>query len=272
MTERKCAVRILNTFRRLFLRFDLLCRFGNLHKIEHDKRQCEDADRNEKRRIRLVDRGSGHITHQVTDENRNDRSRNRVQRAAELDQLVAPLTAAAERVQHRVDHGVEHTHRETGHKSPRQVDGKGHVLRHDTREELRAYADDTDGNRSQSGLFVTDPLEQHTGRNAHESIGDEIGGIAQLRHPVGYAELVLDDYAERIGQSGHERNHREQREHHRDGQRIILVFCRFHLLSFRLNIPKGYLSVSKRKTIFSLYNSPGRNTVEGKCSRLGLFG
>ena len=68
----------------------------------------------------------------------------------------------------------------------------------------------------------------HTGRNTHKRIGYKIGGISQLGHPVRHGKLVLHDYAQRVRKARHERDHRKQREHHDDGQRVVFLLRLFH--------------------------------------------
>ena len=45
-----------------------------------------------------------------------------VERTACLNQLVATVAAAAEKVEHGVNHGVEHTYAETADKRAKEVD------------------------------------------------------------------------------------------------------------------------------------------------------
>lgn len=204
-------------------------RLGNINHVEDNEHYGKNSHGDEQGRSGIADRGTGHISHQVTYQNRDDRCRNRIERTAELNQLVALLTAAAQRVEHRIDHRIEHAHREARDECAHEVNGKTACL---TRKILDTDTDEPDGHSCQSRLLVTDPIEHHTGRNTHHGIGDEIGKIAQLRHPVRYGELILDDYAQRVCETRHERNHGKEREHHDDGQRVILFL--FHTCCFEI--------------------------------------
>ena len=93
--------------------------------------------------------------------------------------------------------------------APLTHDKEGHLL--------NTHADEAHGDGGQRRLLVADAVEHQAGRNAHEGIGDEVGRITQLRHPVRYRELILHDHAQRIRETRYERDHREEREHHDDG-------------------------------------------------------
>ena len=117
------------------------------------------------------------VTDKATDENRHKRSGERVEHTAELDELVAFVTATTEGVEHGVDHRVEHTHAETGDKGADEVNPEtantvpaGHVLEED------AHKADDDGEKG--GVLVTDFLQKQSRRNTHHGISDEVGRIA----------------------------------------------------------------------------------------------
>ena len=210
VTERERAVLVLLRLGGLLL--DGI-RLGDRDHGEHDEGHGEDTHGDEQRGRSVADRRAGHVAHQITDQNRHDGGRDRVERTAELDQLVTPLAAAAEGVEHRIDHRIEHTHRETRDERADEVnrEAAGHA-----REVLDTHADKTDRNGRQRRFLVADAVEHQTRRNTHEGVGDEIGRITQLRHPVRHRELVLHDHAQRIGEARDERDHREEREHHDD--------------------------------------------------------
>ena len=176
-------------------------RLGNVDHVEHDEYHGEDAHCDPQCGSCVADRGVGRVAHQVTHQHRNDGRGNRVERTAELDQLVTLLAAAAERIEHRVDDGVEHTHREARDECADQVNRETARF---ARKILDTHADETDCHGRKRRLLVADALEHHTGRNPHHRIGDEVGEIAQLRHPVRHGELVLDNYAQRIRKPRHE--------------------------------------------------------------------
>ena len=188
-------------------------------KGKHDKNQGENAHGDEKGGVAILDGGLGHIPHQVPDKHRNDGGRNGIARAAELYQLVTPLAAAAQGVQHGIDHRVQHAHGETGHEGTNQINAEGSG---DSRKEHDGHPHKTDSDGPQGGFFVTQAFQHHTGRNAHERIGDKIGEITELRHEVTDAELVFHNDSERILKPGDERNHRKKTKHHCDRQGIAL--------------------------------------------------
>ena len=215
MAERKRTVFLFFLFRGHQMRF------RNLHERKYDKRQRENSHRQEKRRVGLADRGAVYVAHQVADQHRYDRSADRVARTAELHQLVPAITSAPERIEHRVYHGVQHTHRKTGYESADQIDGKTFDL---SGQERNPYADETDDNGRKSRLLITDALQHDTRRNTHAGVSDEVGEVSQLRHPVRYLELFLHDNAHRVLKPRNERDHEEEREHHRYRQCVTLLF------------------------------------------------
>ena len=83
------------------------------------------------------------------------------------------------------------------------------------------------GHGGERRLLVADALEHQARRQTHEGVGDEIGRVAELRHEVRRAELVLDDDSHRVLEPRHEGDHRKEREHHRNGQNVVFFLC-FH--------------------------------------------
>ena len=133
-------------------------------------------------------------------------------------------TIAAQRIEHGVDHRIEHTHRETRNEGADQIDAEAG---HQTRKIGDADADEAYGHGSERRLLVADALEHQARRQTHEGVGDEIGRVAELRHEVRRAELVLDDDSHRVLEPRHEGDHRKEREHHRNGQNVVFFLC-FH--------------------------------------------
>ena len=220
MAERQRAVLVL--LGGLFVRQGE--RFGNLHHEHHDEGQREDAHGDEQGGCGVADRGLCGVPHEITYQHRNDRGGQRVERTAELHELVAAVAAAAQRIEHGVDHRIEHTHRETRNEGADQIDAE---TGHQTRKIRDADADEAYGHGSERRLLVADALEHQARRQTHEGVGDEIGRVAELRHEVRRAELVLDDDSHRVLEPRHEGDHRKEREHHRNGQNVVFFLC-FH--------------------------------------------
>ena len=135
--------------------------------------------------------------------------------------MVAFVATTAQTVQHRVDHGVEQAHAEARHESAEEIDSKAAK---DTRQGLDADADKAHDDSDEGGLLVAFLLEQVTRRNAHHSVGDEVGEYAQGALPIRDLKLVLQDVAHGRGQVGDERNHTEQENHHNDRDEVVLFF------------------------------------------------
>ena len=90
MAERQRAVLVL--LGGLFVRQGE--RFGNLHHEHHDEGQREDAHGDEQGGCGVADRGLCGVPHEITYQHRNDRGGQRVERTAELHELVATVAAA----------------------------------------------------------------------------------------------------------------------------------------------------------------------------------
>src|SRR5574344_734157 len=112
MSVRKSALdavhRLLLLFRRGFC--SLKFRFRNMRKEYDDKSKCKNSHCNEQGRISICNLRLGRVTNQISYKHGHYRCCEGIQRAAELNELIALVSAAAESVQHRVHNRIEHTH------------------------------------------------------------------------------------------------------------------------------------------------------------------
>ena len=86
-------------------------RLGNVHDGQYDEYDSEDTHSDEQCRVSITDTcilADG--TDQITTQYRNDRSRNRIQRTTELDQLITLFTTTCKCIQQRVYYRIQHTH------------------------------------------------------------------------------------------------------------------------------------------------------------------
>ena len=200
--------------------------FGNIREENDDEGKREDGHGDEQGRIGVGNLGIGRISDQVADQHGANRGGEGVAGTTPLNQLVATVAATAEGVEHRVDDGVEHAHREAGDEGAEKIDAEAFDY---AREEGYAHADKAHQDGGQCRELIALLRQDEACGKAHHRIGDEVGGIAELRQEVRRAELALDDNTEGILQAGHEGNHREQEEH--DRNRKDIGFFLFHLVS-----------------------------------------
>ena len=117
-----------------FLLFRLLVRLRNLRKRNHNECNGKDAHCDHKSGSRLDERRIlGDFTDEPTQNHRRKRRADRVERAAELHELVALVSATAQGVEERIDHKVQHAHRKacderTGHIDGERADVSGKKL------------------------------------------------------------------------------------------------------------------------------------------------
>ena len=141
--------------------------------------------------------------------------------SAPLDELVSAVAAAAESVQHGIHHDIEHAHGEACHECAEHIYQETLQI---AGEELDAHADEADGNGCKCGELIALAFEDEARRDAHAGVCDEVGEGAELGKGLAGAELVGDDHAHGTCEVGHERNHKEQREHHHDDRGVVLLF------------------------------------------------
>ena len=210
----------------------LLCRLhvrlGDARARDDQERDRKDAHRDHERRTRVAERRVlRDFANQQAEDHRRERCSNRVERAAELHELVALVTAAAERVEKRIGDEVQHAHRKARDERADHVDGEG---ADEPRKQLDRKPRETDRNRRERRELVALALQDEPARNAHEEIGEKVRKVAELAERVGRIELILRNNAHRAREIRHESYHEKQREHRDDGRNVsaLLVLC-FHL-------------------------------------------
>ena len=210
VAERKCRIACLSPISGRFVGYHERLRY--VGQVEHHERKQEYAHRKPQCRGGALDGLSG--AHQVTAEHRNYRRTERIERTAELHELVTAVAASSDGVEHRVDHRVEHAHRETADEGAHDVYRE---TLHAAAQIYHRHSDEADGNGRERRTLVADALEHHSGRKSHKGICDEVGRIAELRLPVGEIELLLHDYSERVLETRDEGNHEKECEHDDNG-------------------------------------------------------
>ena len=111
-------------FPRTFHTAALRCRLRILDRdeCEDDESQEEYAHRDVHDRVHISDDSIlGHGTDKRTHEHRGDGTEQRIECTSYLDELVAFLTAASEKVQHRIHYRIENTYRETCHECAEKI-------------------------------------------------------------------------------------------------------------------------------------------------------
>ena len=206
----------------------LLMRFLDLGEVDDDEGDDEDGDGAEQHRADLSDRRTlGDGTDIGTDHDRSDGSGEGVAGAAELEQLVALRSAAADEVQHRVDDRIQHTDAKTADERAQQVDGEAGDTGAETGEVLNDQAHDTDRDGDQRRLLVADLGQHVSGGDTHEEVSQEVHEVTHEteRRIVSYSIVHCPDVADRGSHVGYECNHREEEEHRDDGHEIGVFLC-----------------------------------------------
>ena len=116
-------------------------RLGDACQQDDEEGQSEDGHRNDHGRGRVVHLSRLHrAADEVAQKDGGDRSADGVARAAELDELIATVAAAAQGVQHGVDGRVKQAHRYAGHEGAEYIDAERDGGIHIARYELDAHA------------------------------------------------------------------------------------------------------------------------------------
>ena len=99
------------------------CRLWDCHTTDDHKRDGEYGHTDEQERSHIAHtRVLGDGTYEDTSQQRGQRTRQRVHRTTDLNQLVTLVATTSEKVQHRVDDGVQHTDAETADECSEQID------------------------------------------------------------------------------------------------------------------------------------------------------
>ena len=171
-------------------------RLGDVSQQDDDEGQGEDGHGDDHGWCGVAHLGGLHgAADEVTQKDGRDGAADGIAGAAELDELVAVVSATAESVEHRVDSGVEQAHGDAGHEGAEHVDAEGDRGIDITRKELDAHADEADNGGQEGGELVAAALEDHPRGDAEAGVGDEVSQRAELREGVAGAELRLDDDA-----------------------------------------------------------------------------
>lgn len=161
-------------------------RFNNLDERDDDECEDEDDDTGHDQGGDGGHRGFfGESTNQNADKHRGQRGRQRVEGAANLDELVAFVATAAQEVEHGVDYSVEHADAEAADQSAEQVDeqvesGRCSAVDDDyvsadyARQELDTKADSADSEGDKRGFLVSVTDEHVACGYTHEEVCGEV--------------------------------------------------------------------------------------------------
>ena len=196
-------------------------RLGNLGEADDDERRREKAHGDHESGRGVGDLGLGDLAaDEIAEKDRGYRRADRVERAADLDELVALLALAAERVEKRIHYKVQQTHRESCDESARHIDRKALDI---ARQELHSHTRETDRDGEKRRELVALALQDKAARDAHEEVGEEVRRRAELGRRVRRAELVLYNDSHGAGEVGHESDHEKQRKHRRDRRDVAAL-------------------------------------------------
>ena len=216
--------------RHLFLSTLVQMRLGYVDKRDDEECCGEDGHAYPQQGGDVDHRGRlGQRADEGTHKERGEGGRERVERTAGLNELVAFVAAAAQNVEHGVYHGVEHAHAEAADEGTEQIDevidryGELGYLQcatlldaalhceeygvgtHDARQVLYGQAHNAYGHGPKGGLLVSDFHQQVTGRYSHEEVGQEVHHVAHhAQHAITY-ELIAPDGTDGGGQVGYKR-------------------------------------------------------------------
>ena len=213
------------------LLFRLLVRFRNLRKRDNHERNSKDAHGNHERGSGLDERRIlGDFTNEPAEHHRRERRTHRIERAAELHELVALVSAAAKSIEKRVHNQVQHAHRKACNERTRHIDGERADV---AGKKLDAHASKANGYSGKRRELVALALEDESAGDTHEEVREEVRKVSKLRKRIGSVELVLCDNAHRTCKVGHECNHEKQRKHGRYREHVsALVVVVAHCSSF----------------------------------------
>ncbi len=192
----------------------LKIRLGNFDKLDDDEREREHANANPKERGDVAHACViRHSANHDTGEEGGQCASERVHCAANLYELVAAVTAAAQDVEHRVDDRVEHADAEAANEGAKEVDEEvernglaviAHyldVVAEDAGRILYEKACYADNERDERRLLIADLGKHLAGGNSHEEIGCEVHHVA---HHLGPFVLHSPDVAKRSSHVRHE--------------------------------------------------------------------
>ena len=223
MTEIPCAVLI-------DIGVALLCRLRDSDKVYDNECHCEYAHCNEEQRSHIAHGGLVRYgADKDTNQQRGEGTGEGIEGTSGLDELVAPVAAAAQDVEHGVNNGVEHTYAEAADECTGEVHincGAAHYLQ--AGKPLDHHAEETGCKGDESGLLVAYLLEHLTSGNTHEQVCCEVHHVAH--------HVALPDVAERCGHVGDEGNHCKDEAHCDNGHKIAVLFGLCHCFRFMLLI------------------------------------